>query len=114
MTPPVREMFEAVRKLDSGQFEKMMEALNQYTYNNRFPSMFFLNVEQLRAIPKEVMVVLMAEDIPLVFDRLSDNLKSELDGYQRCVEHTTRYRGDVGPIVLKKDCIYCVNKHSTT
>lgn len=105
-------MFETVRKMEDREFRKMMRALHQYTCNNRFPSMFFLNVEQLSAIPKEVMVALMPEDIPLVFDRLHDDVKSELAGYQRCVEHTTRYRGDVGPIVLKKDCIYCVNKRS--
>lgn len=108
MTRPVSEMFEAVRKLNDEEFKAMMMSLRHYDFNNRFPSMFFLNAEQLKTIPKEVMVGLMDRDIPLVWERLPEGVKQDLKGYQRCNDHTTRYRGDVGPLVSKKDCIYCL------
>lgn len=107
---PLCKMFSVVRKLSDREFEEMIRSLHHYTCNNRFPSMFFLNTEQLKSIPKEVMVALMPEDIPLVWNRLPEDVREDLHGYQRCVEHTTSSGGDVGPIVLIKDCVYCLKK----
>lgn len=112
MKPETRRfdrMFRAVRKLSSEEFEVLLETLKHYSCNTKFPSMFFLRADQLKTIPKDVMIALMSEDIHLVWDRLPEELRQDEDmkRYARCIEH--HHPGFIhgGGFVRRGECVQC-------
>lgn len=107
-TRRLERMFRTVRKLNSEEFEAMLKSLKHYSCNNKFPSMFFLRADQLKTIPKDVMIALMSDEIHLVWDRLSEELRKDKDmnRYARCTEHN--HTGFSDGFVRRGECVQCM------
>lgn len=103
-------MFRKVRSLSDSEFENMLQSLRLYgqSVSGGLTSLFFLNTEQLRTIPWEIMAGLMPNDVKLISHKLPAEYKTPLLQYERCSDHYNFSQvDDVGPVPLRKDCPRC-------
>lgn len=104
-------MFRISHDMKRCEIKEMSKALGVYS---RYKSLFEMSEEELKYMPKEVLITLCSQEIALVWDKLPDSLKedSEIQQYQRCLEHHKHIDqpdtdvGD-GPPPRKIDCSLC-------
>ena len=102
-------------QMDRDNYSRMLVSLKVY---NQVGGLLKMTAEQLKNIPKEVMIALAPNEIALVWDKLPNHLQNdcEMSKYRFCFEHHDYDGGGVGdsssdqgdgPIPRKLFCCYC-------
>lgn len=96
--------------MERDNYTKMLQSLKVY---KQVGGLLKMTREQLKNMPKEVMITLSANEIALVWDKLPDHVKndSEMLKYRFCHEHHSSSDQDIdendGPPPRKIFCCYC-------
>ena len=96
-------------QMERDSYKKMQLALKAFS---RSGGLLKMTSEELRNMPKEVMIACAPQEIALVWNKLPEQLKNDIDvmKYQYCDEHWSTNSGDDeidGPGVRKIFCCYC-------
>ena len=97
-------------QMDRDNYSKMLRSLKAF---NQVGGLQKMTAEQLKNMPKEVMIALASNEIALVWDKLPERLQNDSDmlKYCFCYEHHNSDDSNSddydGPIPRKLFCCYC-------
>lgn len=99
-------------QMDRANYTKMLLSLKAY---NEVGGLRKMTAKQLEHMPKEVMIALAPNEIALVWNKLPEHIKSDVDvlKYQYCTEHYSSSSSNLdvdegdGPAPRRLFCCYC-------
>lgn len=113
----MEKMFNFIRIMESEAFDRMMSAYIKYLHSamgtQGVKSLHVLKDEEIAAIPKEMLVALMCDEIDRIRNRLPVRVQedTEIQGYMRCLEHYNGKGTQVdGPPLIRNKCPDCMRQ----